>query len=193
MFTSSIVGREPVDQLTQTNAGQQIYYFTELVGLQGHVITHKWERDGAFQLGLQFPVSGSPWRVNSSKSISPSLPGTWTVTVLNDDGSILHRDTLVVNPANMPVAPPVPATPAPASTSMPAAPPAQPVIPPPAQPLTNIPPEMQRQPAPRPESSGTPPTDKPASNTSGASPFPDKPADSAPHTTGKPIWETLSH
>ncbi len=192
-FTSSIVGREPVDQITQTNAGQQVYYFTELVGLQGHVITHKWERDGTFQLGLQFPVSNSPWRVNSSKSISPNLPGTWTVTVLNDDGSILRRDTLLVSPVNTPVAPPVPVTPpVPAATSTPPAPPAQPVIPPPAQPLTTIPPKQQRPPVSRPETPASPATDKPSSNTSGALPFPDKPADSAPATTGKPIWETLS-
>lgn len=139
-FTSSIAGREPVDQLTRISAGQQVYYFTELNGLQGRVITHKWERDGAFQLGLQFPVGGNPWRVNSSKSISPNLPGTWTVTVQNDDGSILRQDTLLVDPV-------------------------QPVIPPPAQPLTSIPPEQQRQPAARPEqTASTPDTDKPASS-----------------------------
>lgn len=167
-FTSAIAGREPVDQLTQTNAGQQVYYFTELTGLQGHVITHKWERDGAFQLGLQFPVSSSPWRVNSSKSISPNLPGTWTVTVQNDDGSILRRDTLLVNPV-------------------------QPVIPAPAQPLTNIPPELQRQPAARPESApiATPEASQSSNNAPPALPSPERPAESQA-TPSKPIWETLS-
>lgn len=122
-FSTAISGREPVDRLERISAGQQVYYFTEVTGLQGHVITHKWERDGSFQLGLQFPVGGSPWRVNSSKSISPNLPGSWTVTVQNDDGSILSQETLIVDP----------------------------VIPAPTQPLTPIPPDMQRSPAPRPD------------------------------------------
>lgn len=166
-FTSGIAGREPVDQLTQINAGQQVYYFTELIGLQGHVITHKWERDGTFQLGLQFPVGSSPWRVNSSKNISPNLPGTWTVTVQNDDGSVLRSDTLIVNPV-------------------------QPVIPPPAQPLTSIPPALQRQPATRP--ADMPTTDNQTTNTSATlddTADQNKPVDSETNT-GKPIWETLS-
>jgi Tfp pilus assembly protein FimV len=123
-FTTAISGREPVDQLTHIQAGQQVYYFTELSGLQGRVITHKWEKDGAFQLGMQFPVGGERWRVQSSKSISPTMAGVWTVTVLNEDGTILKQDTLLVDPsvaapASSPTEPATPAvpTPAPAPTS----------------------------------------------------------------------------
>ena len=97
-FTTGITAREPDSQLARISAGQTVYYFTELVGLQGHVITHRWEKDGAFQLGLQFPVGGQRWRVHSSKTITPDLPGTWTVTVQNDDGTVLRQDTLVVDP-----------------------------------------------------------------------------------------------
>ncbi len=159
-FPTAISGREPVDRLERISAGQQVYYFTEVTGLQGHVITHKWERDGAFQLGLQFPIAGSPWRVNSSKSISPNLPGTWTVTVQNDDGSILSQETLIVDP----------------------------LIPAPAQPLTQIPPDMQRTPAPRPaplmptgnEETPIIPNKTPRPE------LPEKPSDDA-----RPIWESL--
>lgn len=97
-FTTGITAREPDSQLARISAGQTVYYFTELVGLQGHVITHRWEKDGAFQLGLQFPVGGQRWRVHSNKTITPDLPGTWTVTVQNDDGTVLRQDTLVVDP-----------------------------------------------------------------------------------------------
>lgn len=164
-FTTAISGREPVDQLSHISAGQQVYYFTELNGLQGHVITHKWERDGAFQLGLQFPVGGSPWRVNSSKNITPNLAGSWTVTVQNDDGSILKQETLVVDP----------------------------VIPAPAQPLTQIPPDMQKTPAPRPDLATPPLAETPPANPEPAKPeaMPETaPVEEQP-ATGKPIWETL--
>lgn len=97
-FTTGISNREPVDQLARISAGQEIHYFTELTGLQGHIITHRWEKDGAFQLGLQFPVAGERWRVHSSKNINANLPGAWTVTILNDDGAILKQETLVVDP-----------------------------------------------------------------------------------------------
>ena len=178
-FTSAIAAREPTNQLTRINAGQQVYYFTELVGLQGRVVNHRWERDGAFQLGLQFPVTGSPWRVHSSKNISPNLPGTWTVTVQNDDGTILKRETLIVDPvvANVPT----------------------PVIPPPAQPLTAIPPELQRQPAERPATpAGTPvPTAiTPAATVTPPAvvPPPAAPTPAVPPSSSdkRPIWETLS-
>jgi hypothetical protein len=175
-FTSAIAGREPVDQLSHISAGQQVYYFTELNGLQGHVINHRWERDGAFQLGLQFPVTGSPWRVNSSKSIAVNLPGVWTVTVQNDDGSILKRDTLVVDPV-MPSQQPAPV--------------AAPIIPPPSQPLTAIPPALQREPAPRPAS--TPMEDsKPVTATPDADKTPPASTSTAPTSSNsRPIWETL--
>lgn len=95
-FTTGLTAREPNDQLNRVTAGQNIYYFTELLNLQGRVITHRWEKDGAFQLGLQFPVGGQRWRVHSNKMIAPNLPGVWKVSVLNDDGSVLHQDTLMV-------------------------------------------------------------------------------------------------
>ncbi|MDQ5768412.1 DUF2914 domain-containing protein [Thiothrix subterranea] len=95
-FTTVITAREPNDQLTRVSAGQNVYYFTELLNLQGRIITHRWEKDGAFQLGLQFPVGGQRWRVHSNKMIAPNLPGVWKVSVINDDGSVLHQDTLLV-------------------------------------------------------------------------------------------------
>ncbi|WGZ93747.1 MAG: DUF2914 domain-containing protein [Candidatus Thiothrix putei] len=120
-FTTNISAREPANAVTRISAGQTVYYFTELVGLQGRVITHRWEKDGTFQLGLQFPVGGQRWRVHSNKTIPPTLPGTWTVTVLNDDGSTLRQDTLIVDPItpSEPTPTPVPAPAAALPTSPP--------------------------------------------------------------------------
>lgn len=199
-FTTTLLAREPTDSITRIAAGQQVHYFTELVGLQGRVINHRWERDGTFQLGLQFPVTGSPWRVHSSKTISPNLPGTWTVTVQNDDGTVLRRDTLIVDPAvpntalapvaspTTPNATPAPMTPptTPNATPVPIAnTPAAPVIPPPAQPLTTIPKDQQRPPANRPETNdkANPSAITPNKADNGITP---NNGDSK-----RPIWETL--
>lgn len=95
-FTSNMMNREPVDQLSTAQTGQTINYFSELKGLQGHVITHHWEHNGQFKLGMQFPVNGQRWRVHSSKTLHNNTAGTWTVSVVNDDGSVLKKDTLTV-------------------------------------------------------------------------------------------------
>ncbi|MGL4185913.1 MAG: DUF2914 domain-containing protein [Thiotrichaceae bacterium] len=132
-FTTGLSNREPINNVTQVNAGQTVYYFTELMGLQGHTITHKWQRNGVFQLGLQFPVGAERWRVHSSKTIAPNLTGIWTVSVQNDDGQILRQDTLQVLPALASAPTPPSATPV-----------NPPVIPAPSQPLTPIPAGIQK-------------------------------------------------
>jgi hypothetical protein len=72
--------------------------------------------------------------------MTPNLPGTWTVTVQNDDGTTLRQDTLVVDPI-MPAEPAIPAV-APLA-------PVTPAIPAPAQPLTAIPPDIRKEAAER--------------------------------------------
>lgn len=95
-FTTGIVNREPVDQLSTIQTGQAVNYFSELKGLKGRVITHRWDHEGQFKLGLQFPVNGQRWRVHSSKTLHADAVGAWTVSVINDDGTVLKKDTLVV-------------------------------------------------------------------------------------------------
>lgn len=99
-FTTAIHAREPTDQITHARTGQQIHYFTELLNLQGHTITHRWEKDGVFQLSIQFPIGANRWRIHSSKNIPSNQTGTWTVTVQNDDGTVLRQDSLVVEAGN---------------------------------------------------------------------------------------------
>ena len=204
-FTTGLSNREPINHVTQVNAGQTVYYFTELMGLQGHTVTHKWQRDGAFQLGLQFPVGAERWRVHSSKTIAPNLTGTWTVSVQNDDGQILRQDTLQVLPALASASAPTPPSAAPVSP---------PVIPAPSQPLTSIPAEVQKaaqakqllSPAPsssatntsnstNPTSTNNPPKSEPSKMESsidtGAKEHAswDKPSTDS---SAKPVWETLN-
>lgn len=196
-FTTGLVAREPVNQLTRVNAGQTLYYFTELGGLQEHVITHRWEYNGKFQLGMQFPVGGERWRVQSSKSITPNMVGTWTVTVINDNGQVLRQDTLQVDPVAAPVPAPVPLTPPPQpivplipiavpnhnTPVIPANPPSLPNIPAPAAPLTKIPAELEKAPAQRTESDPKAAAEK----------HTDTPPETktAPKSEAKPIWDSL--
>lgn len=197
-FTSSILAREPIDTLNQIPAGQKVHYFTELSELQGHIVTHQWERDGVFQLGLQFPVGGPRWRVHSTKTIGPNMVGTWTVTVKTNDGLILLKDQLVVTDAEIrPLTQPSllpntnnttkqPTTPAvtnkPASPASPTAPPAtMPDKPMPTTEEVSSPSSTTSDKATKTRPSDAEPSDKSSPES----------VEKATETNKQPIWETL--
>ncbi len=134
-FTTGIINKEPTDQISRAVTGQKIYYFTELTGLQGHTITHRWERNGNAQLAMTFTVGANRWRVQSSKTLNADAIGNWTVIVQAEDGTVLRKDNLNVDVGQV-------------STTTP-------VIPPSATPLTSIPSALSKEPATRPATETT--------------------------------------
>jgi len=90
IITTGISQREPTDDVS--NVGSEVtkvYFFTELHGMQGEHITHRWEHDGKTVSEVGFDVKSPRWRVWSSKSLQPDLAGKWTVKVLNNAGDVL--------------------------------------------------------------------------------------------------------
>lgn len=86
-FTSGIDGREPVDDLQSIGADtREIVFFTELRGLEGRAVAHRWVHDGETQAAVDFDVGGPRWRVWSTKSLIPEMQGEWTVEVVDDTG-----------------------------------------------------------------------------------------------------------
>lgn len=87
-FTTRIEDREPVDNLVRVpNSVDRIYFFSDLRGLDGEIITHRWEYDGQVMAEVKFRVGGGPrWRVYSSKNLLPEWTGKWTVVVLDESG-----------------------------------------------------------------------------------------------------------
>lgn len=95
-FTSSVEQREPVDTIMSLACDQgQVYYFTELRNLEGHVVTHRWEYDGAVMADIKINVDGPRWRAWSSKRLMPDWLGEWSVQVFDDTGRVLARDSFV--------------------------------------------------------------------------------------------------
>lgn len=98
-FTRAVVNHEPVDFLTQTGQTQQhLYFFSELKGLTGDTVTHRWEIDGKVVAEVPFAVGGPKWRVWSSYTVNRK--GTWIVRVVNAKGVVLQEKTLVSDPPN---------------------------------------------------------------------------------------------
>lgn len=99
VFTTGIAGREPVDQVTSlTNDVQQVYFFTELTGLEGKPVAHKWEYAGEVKAAVTFDVKAPRWRVWSSKRLDPGWTGEWTVSVVDASGATLAQGKLTYQP-----------------------------------------------------------------------------------------------
>jgi len=95
LFTIGIDNREPVIMVDSISADSynSISFFTELNGMSGETVTHQWMFDDKVMFEKSFEVGADRWRVWTSKTLLPDWTGTWTVKVLNEDGSLLERKT----------------------------------------------------------------------------------------------------
>jgi hypothetical protein len=88
VFTSNVQGREPVDTITSlSNDKNQIYFFSDLRGLGGQTVTHRWEYQGKPMGEVTFNVGGPRWRVWSSKTLIPHWTGEWRVSIIDGAGN----------------------------------------------------------------------------------------------------------
>lgn len=95
-FTTGIDNREPVDQFQRLGTSHdEATFFTELRGLEGRTVTHRWMHDGESHAEVEFDVGGPRWRVWSSKDLLPGWTGAWTVEVVDDTGELHGRWTFV--------------------------------------------------------------------------------------------------
>jgi len=97
-FTSGVEEREPVDSLQQVSDDRaRLLFFTELRGLDGRTVTHRWEHAGDVVAEVPFEVDGPRWRVWSSKDLDEGALGSWAVTVVDESGrELLRREIDVV-------------------------------------------------------------------------------------------------
>jgi len=98
-FTTAIENREPVDQVTFVpNDVRTVYFFSDLRGLAGQTVTHRWTRAGEVVSEVAFEVRGPRWRVWSSKALQPDWIGDWTVEIVTEDGEVLAAETFTFSP-----------------------------------------------------------------------------------------------
>lgn len=93
-FTTMVRDREPMDDITTLgNDVDRVYFFTELAGMDGQTVTHRWQHDGRVMAEVPFDVRGSRWRVWSSKALLPQWLGAWKVSVVDGGGNVVHEAT----------------------------------------------------------------------------------------------------
>ena len=93
-FTTAVKNREPRNKISVLrNDKQKIYYFTDLRGMAGQTVTHRWKYNGKVMAKIKFKVKGQRWRVYSSKWLERRWLGTWTASVVDRSGRTLSTTT----------------------------------------------------------------------------------------------------
>ncbi len=91
-FTTEIVDKEPLTELEKISVDiTRVYFFTEITGLNGHTITHRWEYNGEVMAEVSFQVNANRWRTWSSKNLLSSWTGKWQVSVLDEGGNVIDQ------------------------------------------------------------------------------------------------------
>jgi hypothetical protein len=96
VIAGAIVDREPaapVDTLAAPD--DSVYFFTELVGMQGQTVTHRWSYNGEVMAEVPINVRASRWRAFSMKRFIPAWAGVWTAEVVDAGGNVTVRKTFV--------------------------------------------------------------------------------------------------
>ncbi|REG79522.1 DUF2914 domain-containing protein [Marinomonas pollencensis] len=96
VFSSDVIDREPIDDIgniipVKYGDIQRVYFFTDLRGMSGSQVTHRWKLDGDVMADVSFDIGGDRWRVWSSKRLMPGFDGTWTAEVVQDGEVIDSR------------------------------------------------------------------------------------------------------
>ena len=89
IFTTEIKNREPVNDLNSVAiTSRTVSFFTELVNLNGKLVTHRWSVHGDVVYTKDFRVGANRWRVWTTKTITPYVDAVVVVQILVDGQAI---------------------------------------------------------------------------------------------------------
>ncbi len=113
-FTTDVLAREPQDSVTTlSNDHPRVFYFSEIHGMTDRTVTHRWEYNDVLMAEVSHAIGGPRWRVFSTKSLDPSWLDDWSVTLVDDSGAVMRRDSFTYTEIVEEVDPEIPAAPAP--------------------------------------------------------------------------------
>jgi hypothetical protein len=96
ILCAAIENREPAGAIDSVVAGvDTVFFFTEIVGLQGTTVTHRWKQGAEVRAEVPIAIGGPRWRVYSRKVLLPEWAGRWTVEVVDADTRVLVRKEFV--------------------------------------------------------------------------------------------------
>jgi hypothetical protein len=105
VICSGVSNHEPTDSLaTVPPTIGKVFFFTEIAGLEGKTITHRWMKDGSKVADVRISIASNHYRCHSSRSVAGKA-GNWAVQLLDEDGNKLaeRRFTVGTPSAESPV------------------------------------------------------------------------------------------
>ena len=98
-FTSEVVDGGPIDFREEfDNETPVVYYYSELLGLAGQTVQHRWTRDGKLMQEVPIQVTRARQPAWSKTVMQPEWTGAWTVEVVDEGGRVLDRSGFAYNP-----------------------------------------------------------------------------------------------
>jgi Protein of unknown function (DUF2914) len=75
----------PIDLPVRLSQGQSrtIYFFTELRGLSGRSVLHRWERNGRIMQERQLHPASQSWRAYTAMTITGDMRGSWRISAVD--------------------------------------------------------------------------------------------------------------
>jgi hypothetical protein len=96
LLTRAISNKEPLDNISsfitvnKTKAAG-VFYFTELVGMKGQIVSHQWSWNDKPVYEKKFKIFGDRWRIATSKVIPYTIAGSWAVRMIDEKGNSLNE------------------------------------------------------------------------------------------------------
>lgn len=109
--TTAVINRQPQSDLNNIpNSVNKVYYFTDLHGMKGETVTHRWIYQGKTMATVKLHVGANRWRTWSSKQMLPGWTGDWVCETVGPQGHVLNKTRFRYTRAG--AAPSAPAQPA---------------------------------------------------------------------------------
>ena len=90
-IATSIESLSPVGAATEfPKETAKLYCYSKVKGAEGETsIKHIWYHNDQMTSEVELPIKAKSWRTYSTKTINPSLTGSWRVDIASMDGSVL--------------------------------------------------------------------------------------------------------
>lgn len=101
LLSRDIKAREPVDiigeRIARASFTKKLYFFTEVNGLKGKVVRHKWYFQDQLQADVELSIFAERYRTYSSKNIAALQLGEWRVELIADGKTLASKQFKVTD------------------------------------------------------------------------------------------------
>jgi hypothetical protein len=101
LLSRDIIGREPVDiigeRIARASFTKKLYFFTEVNGLQGKLVRHKWYFQDQLQADVELSIYAERYRTYSSKNIAALQLGMWRVELVAEGETLASKQFIITD------------------------------------------------------------------------------------------------